>query len=55
MNSKVLGRQNLRDQLVERICDLIAGKELLPGQTLPTEKELQAQYGVSHTVVRGAS
>ncbi|MHB1005609.1 MAG: FadR/GntR family transcriptional regulator [Chloroflexota bacterium] len=47
-----LARQKLRDQLVELISDLIARKELLPGQCLPSVKELELKYGVSHTVVR---
>lgn len=51
---QTLHRHKLRDQLVEQICELIATKEVVPGQVLPTEKELQQTYGVSHGVVREA-
>ena len=51
---RTLRRHRLRDQLVEQICELIATKRVVPGQALPTEKDLQVAYGVSHSVVREA-
>lgn len=40
----------LRDQLLRRID----ARELTPGTPLPTEEELQAEFGVSRSVVRQA-
>ncbi|MHB1005596.1 MAG: FadR/GntR family transcriptional regulator [Chloroflexota bacterium] len=50
----LVSRQKLRDQVVDRICQLIADKRLLSGQAMPTEKGLQKEFGVSHTVIREA-
>src|SRR6266542_2971860 len=41
-------------QVADRIRAAIQSSELRPGQALPTEKQLAAQYGVSRPTVRAA-
>lgn len=47
-------RPKLADRLVDAIRDQIASGALQPGDKLPTENQLCAEYGVSRTVVREA-
>jgi len=44
----------LSDQVVAQIREMILASELLPGDRLPSERELSEQFGVSRTVVREA-
>src|SRR5437773_12556446 len=41
-------------QVADQLRDLIASGALLPGQRLPTEVELGAEFGVSRATVREA-
>ncbi len=45
---------SLTDKLADSILHRIVSQELRPGSTLPSERELQEEYGVSRTVVREA-
>lgn len=45
-------REPLSHQLAERIIDLIASRNLQPGDMLPSQQELCEKFGVSRTVVR---
>lgn len=47
-------RYRLYEQLVRRLLDHIEEAELVPGQQLPSERELAARLGVSRTSVRQA-
>lgn len=47
-------RSNLTTGLAAHIGCRIASGRLLPGELLPTEKDIQTEYGVSRTVVREA-
>lgn len=55
MPPSTLPRRKLRDQVAERIKELIATAELRPGDRLPTESELAGQLGVSRLSVREAT
>jgi DNA-binding FadR family transcriptional regulator len=46
--------RNLALELVESLGDRIRDGRLAPGEKLPTEAEIMAEYGVSRTVVREA-
>jgi GntR family transcriptional repressor for pyruvate dehydrogenase complex len=46
---------NLADQVVDQIKDLIASRQLRPGDKLPPERELTEYLGVSRTVIREAT
>src|SRR5581483_2335579 len=45
-------REPLSQQVAERIIDLIASRNLQPGDMLPSQQELCEKFGVSRTVVR---
>jgi GntR family transcriptional repressor for pyruvate dehydrogenase complex len=50
-----VGREpRLSDKVTEAILETIASNQLKPGDTLPTERELGEQFGVSRTVIREA-
>ena len=50
-----LGRpENLPDEIAQQLRARILHESLAPGQRLPTEQELGAQFGVSRNVVREA-
>src|SRR3954468_10699675 len=44
----------LSDKVTEAIIETIASNKLKPGDTLPPERELGKQFGVSRTVIREA-
>jgi GntR family transcriptional regulator, transcriptional repressor for pyruvate dehydrogenase complex len=44
----------LSDKVTDAILERIATNDLLPGDALPPERELAAQFGVSRTVIREA-
>jgi len=52
---KPVRRKTLAEQLADTIKDLITSKKLIPGEALPTEPEIAAQFGVSRAVVRDAT
>ena len=52
--SQPLAQQRLSDQLADDLRRQIEGGLVQPGQRLPTEQALAAQYAVSRTVVREA-
>ncbi len=52
--SQPLANQRLSDQLADDLRRQIEGGLVQPGQRLPTEQALAAQYAVSRTVVREA-
>jgi GntR family transcriptional repressor for pyruvate dehydrogenase complex len=45
---------SLSDKVAKQLTDAIMARELVPGQRLPSEKELGGQFGVSRTVIREA-
>ncbi|MGI9048629.1 MAG: FadR/GntR family transcriptional regulator [Rubrobacteraceae bacterium] len=47
-------RVKLKDQVVERLLQIVDTNGLKPGDLLPTERELGANLGVSRTVIREA-
>lgn len=47
-------RQRLYEDVVDQILDLVRKGEILPGQRLPSERELEPQLGVSRGVLREA-
>ena len=47
-------RENLSAQLAKKLMSKIVAQEYRPGDRIPTEAELCAEYGVSRTVVREA-
>lgn len=49
-----LPRRKLYEEIVERIEGMVARGELQPGDSLPAEKEITAQFGVGRAVVREA-
>jgi len=49
-----LARVNLREQLTERLEQMILTGEIPPGSTLPSEREMVEQWSVSRSVVRDA-
>jgi DNA-binding FadR family transcriptional regulator len=44
----------LHDEVIDQVCDLINKGVLTPGQTLPSERELSQQLGVSRNSLREA-
>ena len=48
------GRENLSEQIADRILGLIKERKLLPGDKLPPERELSQQMGVSRPSLREA-
>jgi len=48
------GKRHLPDEIAATIDTQIQGGELLPGERLPSERELCEQFGVSRSVVREA-
>ena len=49
-----LNRADLADRIIFEIKKMISERKLLPGQKLPTERELTEQFGVSRASVREA-
>lgn len=49
-----LAREGLASRLASDVVARISREEISPGERLPTEAEIAAQYGVSRTVVREA-
>jgi GntR family transcriptional repressor for pyruvate dehydrogenase complex len=47
-------RESLHKQVADQLQDLIVAESLLPGERLPSERELAETMGVSRTVVREA-
>lgn len=45
---------SLSDKVAKQLTDAIMARELVPGQRLPSERELGEQFGVSRTVIREA-
>jgi GntR family transcriptional repressor for pyruvate dehydrogenase complex len=45
---------SLSDKVVGQLTDAIMSQQLVPGQRLPSERELGEQFGVSRTVIREA-
>ncbi len=50
--SNTLRRQTLAEQLADTLKEAILADRWAPGEALPTEPELAAQFGVSRAVVR---
>jgi len=46
--------KSLSDRVAEQIQNLITASELRPGDSLPPQRELAEQFGVSRTVIREA-
>jgi GntR family transcriptional regulator len=55
-NNKILKQRGiaLYAQLIEEIKEMIAQKQLQPGDALPTEEQMRANYGVSRSTIRDA-
>ncbi len=53
-DSNLEGKRPFSDEIVAHIAGQIQRGELQPGDRLPSERELCAQFGVSRTVVREA-
>jgi len=51
---KIGSTQTLSQEIVEKIEDVIRQKKVLPGEKLPTEKEMCVMFGVSRTALREA-
>jgi len=51
---KIIQNSRLYEQIVQQIEDSVLKRELKPGDQLPAERELAAQFGVSRTAVREA-
>ncbi len=51
---KIGSTQTLSQEIVEKIEEVILQKKVLPGEKLPTEKEMCAMFGVSRTSLREA-
>ena len=49
-----LNRADLADRIILEIKQMISERKLLPGEKLPTERELTEQFGVSRASVREA-
>lgn len=54
MQAKPLARRTLAAELVDELRTRIGAGALVPGDQIPTEKDLVNTYGVSRTVVREA-
>lgn len=50
----VVQRTKLSDQVADQLRSMITGKQYRPGEKLPVEAELAAQFGVSRITVREA-
>ena len=48
----VVQRTKLSDQVADQLRSMITGKQYRPGEKLPVEAELAAQFGVSRITVR---
>lgn len=55
-SNKILKQRGvaLYAQVIEEIKDMIARKDLQPGDPLPTEEQMRASYGVSRSTIRDA-
>lgn len=53
-NGAIAPSKRRYETVVERILDVVESQEILPGQALPTERELAETFGVSRNVVRQA-
>jgi len=51
---KIGSTLTLSQEIVEKIEDVIRQKKVLPGEKLPTEKEMCTMFGVSRTALREA-
>ena len=51
---RAVARQRLSDQVTQHLHEMIVEGEVAAGETLPAEKELARQFGVSTTVIREA-
>jgi GntR family transcriptional regulator, transcriptional repressor for pyruvate dehydrogenase complex len=49
-----VARTTVTERAIQRIKDMIAGGQLLPGQRLPTEREFAADLGLSRSSMREA-
>ena len=47
-------RRKLSDEVQERLLELIKSKNLKPGDTIPSERQLMASYGVGRPAIREA-
>jgi GntR family transcriptional repressor for pyruvate dehydrogenase complex len=47
-------RRSLSDDIIDQLVDLIARDELIPGQRIPSERELSRQLGVGRASLREA-
>jgi len=54
ISSEPLQRVSLRDQLAQRLEQMILSHQILAGSLLPSERELAERWGVSRSVVRDA-
>lgn len=52
--SELIEKRNVYELVAERLMEEIASGALLPGDVLPTEKELTERYGVGRSSVREA-
>jgi GntR family transcriptional repressor for pyruvate dehydrogenase complex len=52
--ARTVARQRLSDQVVAHLREMIVEGEIAAGETLPPERELARQFGVSGTVIREA-
>ncbi|MCO7174885.1 FadR/GntR family transcriptional regulator [Sporolactobacillus kofuensis] len=54
MSFKIINKKNLYEEIVTQIVDFIQRENLKPGDKLPSENVLAADFNVSKTVVREA-
>jgi len=47
-------RQKLSDQVFDRLRNMVMSGELVPGDSMPSERELMGRFGVGRPVVREA-
>ncbi|RIK76163.1 MAG: hypothetical protein DCC68_19930 [Planctomycetota bacterium] len=52
---RTLPRRKIRDEVADRIKELIAAERLMPGDRLPTESELAERFGFNRLSVREAT
>jgi GntR family transcriptional regulator, transcriptional repressor for pyruvate dehydrogenase complex len=51
---KPIGKTSLSEEISRQIMDLVANGDLLPGQKLPSERELCVRFGVGRSSLREA-
>jgi DNA-binding FadR family transcriptional regulator len=51
---RIAREPRLSDKVARRILEVIVSTPLRPGEALPSERQLGAEFGVSRTVIREA-